>query len=67
MSLKDVRQFLGNRNIVSVMVAQIITMFMAWLWWPYRSLYILALGALLMMEMMGGMIFQLPGGILADR
>lgn len=74
MSLEDIRQFLGNRNIVSIMVTQTLTMFIAWLWWPYRSLYILALGAskevlgaLLMIEMVGGMIFQLPGGILADR
>ncbi len=74
MSLRNVRQFLGNSNIVSVMVAQTTAMFIAWLWWPYRSLYILelgaskeVLGALLMIETVGGMVFQLPGGVLADR
>ena len=49
-------------------------MFTAFLWFPYRSLYILELGAtkellgmLLMLETVGQIIFQLPGGILADR
>ncbi len=49
-------------------------MFTAWLWLPYRSLFIIelgastgTLGALLMIETMGGMVFQLPGGVLADR
>jgi len=56
------------------MVTQTTAMFIAWLWWPYRSLYILelgaskeVLGALLMIETVGGMVFQLPGGVLADR
>jgi MFS family permease len=74
MSISTIRSFLDNRNITSVMMTQILTMFTAWLWWPYRSLFILelgankeTLGALLMIETIGGMIFQLPGGILADR
>ena len=74
MSITTVRGFLDNKNITSVMITQVLTMFTAWLWWPYRSLFILelgaskeTLGALLMIETIGGMIFQLPGGILADR
>jgi MFS family permease len=74
MSITTVRGFLDNKNITSVMMTQVLTMFTAWLWWPYRSLFILelgaskeTLGALLMIETIGGMIFQLPGGILADR
>jgi len=49
-------------------------MFTAFLWFPYRSLFILELGAtkellgvLLMLETIGQVIFQLAGGILADR
>jgi MFS family permease len=49
-------------------------MFTAWLWLPYRSLFIIelgasmeTLGALLLIETIGGMVFQLPGGVLADR
>jgi MFS family permease len=49
-------------------------MFTAFLWFPYRSLFILELGAtkellglLLMLETIGQIIFQLAGGILADR
>ncbi len=49
-------------------------MFTAFLWWPYRSLFILELGAsketlgmLLMIETLGQVVFQLPGGVLADR
>jgi MFS family permease len=49
-------------------------MFTAFLWFPYRSLFILELGAtkellglLLMLETLGQIIFQLTGGILADR
>ncbi|MHA2428726.1 MAG: MFS transporter [Candidatus Hermodarchaeia archaeon] len=49
-------------------------MFTSFLWFPYRSLFILELGAtkellgiLLMLETLGQIIFQLTGGILADR
>jgi MFS family permease len=56
------------------MVTQTLTMFASWLWWPYRSLFIIelgaskeTLGALLIIETMGGMVFQLPGGVFADR
>ena len=74
MSLQGVREFFGNRNIVIVMATQTLSMFLAWLWWPYKSLFILELGAtneilglLVMVETLGGMFFQIPGGILADR
>ncbi len=74
MSLDSVREFLGNRNIVLVMITQTLSMFLAWLWWPYKSLFILELGAtnellglLVMIETLGGMFLQIPGGVLADR
>ena len=74
MSLSGVREFLGNRNIVIVMVMQTLSMFLSWLWWPYKSLFILELGAtneilglLVMIETLGGMFLQIPGGVLADR
>ena len=74
MSLQGVREFFGNRNIVIIMVTQTLSMFLAWLWWPYKSLFILKLGAtneilglLVMVETLGGMFFQIPGGVLADR
>jgi MFS family permease len=73
-SLQGVREFFGNRNIVIIMVTQTLSMFLAWLWWPYKSLFILKLGAtneilglLVMVETLGGMFFQIPGGVLADR
>jgi MFS family permease len=74
MSIESVKEFLGNRNIVLVMLTQTVNMFLAWLWWPYKSLFILELGAsnellgiLVMIETLGGMFFQIPGGVLADR
>jgi len=73
-SLRGVREFLGNRNIVIVMITQTLSTFVAWLWWPYKSLFILELGAtnetlglLVMAETLGGMFLQIPGGVLADR
>jgi DHA1 family tetracycline resistance protein-like MFS transporter len=73
-SLQGVREFFDNRNIVIIMVTQTLSMFLAWLWWPYKSLFILKLGAtneilglLVMVETLGGMFFQIPGGVLADR
>ena len=72
--LKVMRETFSNRNIVVVTISQTLFMFTAFLWWPYRSLYILELGAtkeqlglLLMLETISGIVFQLPGGILADR
>jgi len=72
--LKLIRETFSNRNIVVVTLSQTLFMFTAFLWWPYRSLYILELGGtkeqlglLLMLETISGIVFQLPGGILADR
>ena len=74
MSLQGVREFFDNRNIVIIMITQTLSTFIAWLWWPYKSLFILELGAtneilglLVMVETLGGMFFQIPGGVLADR
>jgi MFS family permease len=73
-SLQGIREFLSNRNIVIVMITQTLSTFIAWLWWPYKSLFILELGAsneilglLVMVETLGGMFLQIPGGVLADR
>jgi len=72
--LKVMRETFSNRNIVVVTLSQTLFMFTAFLWWPYRSLYIVELGGtkeqlglLLMLETISGIVFQLPGGILADR
>lgn len=69
-----IREIFKNRNIVVLTITQTLFMFTAFLWWPYRSLYILELGAtkellgmLLMLETVSSIIFQFPGGILADR
>ncbi len=69
-----IRDTIKNRNILVLMVTQTLFMFTASLWWPYRSLYILELGAtkvdlglLLTLETIASIIFQLPGGILTDR
>ena len=49
-------------------------MFTAMLWWPYKSLYILELGAtkeqlgiIATVETVSSLLFQFPGGLLADR
>jgi MFS family permease len=72
--IKLARETFSNRNIVVVTLSQALFMFTAFLWWPYRSLYIVELGGtkeqlglLLMLETISGIVFQLPGGILADR
>lgn len=69
-----IREIFENRNIRVLTITQTLFMFTAFLWWPYRSLYILELGAtkellgmLLMLETVSSIIFQFPGGILADR
>jgi len=55
-------------------ITQTLFMFTAFLWYPYRSLFLLELGAtkeligmLLMLETFSSLVFQLPGGVLADR
>ncbi len=69
-----IRETFSSRNLAVLTVTQTATMFTAFLWWPYRSLFILELGAtkellgqLLMIETVSQIVFQLPGGILADR
>jgi len=69
-----IRETFSNRNVVVVTLSQTLFMFTAFLWWPYRSLYIVELGGtkeqlglLLMLETISGIVFQLPGGILADK
>jgi len=68
------RELLGNRNVGVVMIAQSLSTFVSWLWWPYKSLFIIELGAskellglLLTIETFSGLFFQFPGGVLADR
>jgi len=74
MSQFKINSLLKNRNILLVMAIQTIGSFLSWLWWPYKSLFILELGAttetlglLIMIETLGGIFFQIPGGVLADR
>ena len=69
--IKDLR---GNRNIMVLMSTQTLFMFTAFLWWPYRSLYITELGAsyellglIITIETVSSIMFQYPGGILTDR
>lgn len=69
-----IRELSKNRNIMVLMTTQTLFMFTAFLWWPYRSLYILELGAtkellgmLLTIETIANIIFQFPGGVLTDR
>jgi MFS family permease len=73
-SLSVIRETLSNRNLAVLTFTQTFYMFTAFLWWPYRSLYILELGAtkellgaLLTVETLSQVAFQLPGGILTDR
>ena len=42
MSRHNISEFLNNRNIVIIMITQTLSTFLAWLWWPYKSLFILA-------------------------
>lgn len=72
--LSTIREVFSNRNVLILTISQTPFMFTAFLWFPYRSLFILELGAtkellgiLLMLETLGQIIFQLTGGILADR
>ena len=69
--IKDLR---GNRNIMVLMTTQTLFMFTAFLWWPYRSLYIKELGAsiellglVLSIETVASIMFQYPGGVLTDK
>jgi MFS family permease len=73
-SLRIIKETLANRNLTVLTLTQTFYMFTAFLWWPYRSLFFLELGAtkellgmLLMIETVSQVIFQLPGGILTDK
>ncbi len=73
-SFRVIRETFSSRNVTVLTVTQTFFMFTAFLWWPYRSLFILELGAtkellgmLLMLETVSRLLFQLPGGIMADR
>jgi MFS family permease len=69
-----IKELRGNRNIMVLMTTQTLFMFTAFLWWPYRSLYIKELGAtvellglVLSIETIANIVFQYPGGVLTDR
>jgi MFS family permease len=63
-----------QRNIQVLVIAQLISAVSLRLWMPYFSLFALELGAtkeyvgvLSMIQAIGVLIFQIPGGMLADR
>lgn len=69
-----IRETFSSRNVMVLTITQTLFMFTAFLWWPYWSLFILELGAtkellgmLLMLETVSRLMFQLPGGVMADR
>lgn len=72
--LSALRQILSNRNMMVLTIADVLFLFGGTLWWPFQSLYILELGAskevlgiLMMFQSVAMLLFQIPGGILADR
>ena len=73
-TLRVLRETFANRNLAVLTLTQTLYMSAVMLWIPYRSLYILELGAtkellgmLLMVETLSQLVFQLPGGILTDH
>lgn len=73
-TINQIRETFRSRNVAVLTGTQTLWMLTAFMWWPYRSLFILELGAtkellgmLLMIETLGQVVFQLPGGVLADR
>ncbi len=69
-----IKELRHNRNIMVLMSTQTLFMFTAFLWWPYRSLYITELeasvellGLVLSIETVSSIAFQYPGGVLTDR
>jgi MFS family permease len=73
-TINQIRETFRSRNVAVLTGTQAFWLFTAFLWWPYRSLFILELGAsketlgmILMIETLGQVVFQLPGGVLADR
>jgi len=72
--IQTLRKILSNRNIAVLTVSDIIFMIGGNLWWSFQPLYILELGAskevmgmLFMFQSATMLVFQIPGGILADR
>lgn len=72
--LSSLRRVLSDRNVRVLTVADVLFLFGGTLWWPFQSLYILELGAskeilgmLMMLQSLTMLLFQIPGGILADR
>jgi len=68
------RKILSNKNVGVFIVADVLFLLGGFLWWPFQPLYILELGAskeelgtLLMLSSAGMLLFQIPGGFLADR
>jgi MFS family permease len=73
-TINQIRDTFRSRNVAVLTGTQAFWLFTAFLWMPYRSLFILELGAtketlgmILMIETLGQVVFQLPGGVLADR
>jgi len=73
-TLDSIRDLVRNRNLAVLMATQTLFMFTAFLWWPYRSLFIMELGAsvetlglVLTVETIASILFQYPGGVLTDR
>ena len=52
-SFRVIRETFSNRNLAVLTITQTLFLFTAFLWWPYRSLFILKLGA-----SVGGLPFQ---------
>jgi len=72
--LSTLRQVLSNRNMVALIVSDIVFMIGGNIWWTFQPLYILELGAskeilgmLFMFQSVTTLVFQIPGGVLADR
>ena len=72
--LSTLRQIFSNRNMTVLTISEFIFMFGGTLWWAFQSLYILELGAskeilgmLMMMQSATLLLFQVPGGVIADR
>jgi MFS family permease len=70
----SISTLVSNRNLLSLTLAQSLTMLAMFLWRPYWGLYILELGgtpsilgALSTLQAASTLLLQLPGGLLADR
>mgnify|MGYP000271125320 CR=1 FL=1 len=68
------RQIFSNRNMIVLTISEFIFMFGGTLWWAFQPLYILELGAskeilgmLMMTQSATLLLFQVPGGVIADR